>query len=144
MNLKPIILDTNILISAILSPDGTARKVLEKAYVQFKIAQSVETYQELKTRIYKRKFDKYISNLEREDFLHSVKENSLFIEVKSRIIDCRDTEDNKFLELAKDVQALYLITGDKDLLILKKNNKYENLMALLHEYLKPLLYRYSQ
>ncbi|MFM6224582.1 MAG: hypothetical protein ACKPJH_02180 [Dolichospermum sp.] len=47
MNHKLIVIDTNILISAALSPDGTARKALDKVYQQFKIAQSEETYQEL-------------------------------------------------------------------------------------------------
>lgn len=72
MNHKLIVIDTNILISAALSPDGTARKALEKVYKEFIIAQSNETYQELSTRIYKRKFDKYISDEERQDFLNIV------------------------------------------------------------------------
>jgi putative PIN family toxin of toxin-antitoxin system len=65
MNPKLIVIDTNVLISAVLSPEGTARKVLSRVYESFKIAQSDETYQELVTRIYKRKFDKYISDEER-------------------------------------------------------------------------------
>ena len=85
MNHKLIVIDTNILISAALSPDGTARKALDKVYQQFKIAQSEETYQELSTRIYKPKFDKYISNTERQDFLEVVKKYSQFIEIKSQI-----------------------------------------------------------
>lgn len=136
MNPEKIILDTNILISAILNPDGTARKALEKAYSQFTIVQSEETYQELKTRIYKRKFDKYISNTEREDFLNVMENNSLFIQTISKISDCRDREDNKFLELAKDAQAIYLITGDKDLLTLKSLNQYQNLIITAREFIE--------
>lgn len=136
MNPKPIVLDTNILISAILSPEATARKALEKAYSQFKIVQSAETYQELKTRIYKPKFDKYILNIEREEFLNTVYKNSLFIQVESQIVDCRDTEDNKFLELSKDAQAVYLITGDKDLLTLKKLEQYQSLIITAREFLE--------
>jgi uncharacterized protein len=108
MNHKLIVIDTNILISAALSPDGTARKVLDKAYKQFKIAQSDETYQELKTRIYKSKFDKYISDTDRQSFLDVVKKYSQFIEIKSQINTCRDSDDNKFLELAKDSNAEFL------------------------------------
>ena len=52
MNHKLIVIDTNVLLSAALSPDGTARKALDKVYKEFFIAQSDETYQELKTRIY--------------------------------------------------------------------------------------------
>ncbi|MBD2570792.1 putative toxin-antitoxin system toxin component, PIN family [Anabaena lutea] len=124
MNHKLIVIDTNVLLSAALSPDGTARKALDKAYKQFKIAQSEETYQELKTRIYKPKFNKYISDEEREDFLEVVKKYSQFIEIKTQIDICRDPDDNKFLELAKDANAEFLITGDQDLLSLKTLAKY--------------------
>ncbi|MEH2360325.1 putative toxin-antitoxin system toxin component, PIN family, partial [Nostoc sp.] len=62
------------------------------------MAQSDETYQELNTRIYKRKFDKYISDEDRQDFLDIVKKYSQFIEIKSQINTCRDPDDNKFLE----------------------------------------------
>lgn len=38
MNHKLIVIDTNVLLSAALSPNGTARKALDKAYKKFKIA----------------------------------------------------------------------------------------------------------
>ncbi|MDB9307560.1 putative toxin-antitoxin system toxin component, PIN family [Aphanizomenon sp. CS-733/32] len=126
MNHKLIVIDTNVLLSAALSPDGTARKALDKAYKQFKIAQSEQTYQELKTRIYKSKFDKYISDEERQDFLEVVKKYSQFIEITTQIDICRDPDDNKFLELAKEANAEFLITGDQDLLSLKTLVEYQN------------------
>lgn len=135
MNHKFIVIDTNVLISAVLSPNGTARKALNKVYQEFKIAQSKETYQELITRIYKPKFDKYISKEERKDFLDSIKKYSQFIEVKSEIKECRDKDDNKFLELAKDCYAQFLITGDQDLLSLKYIHKYQNLIITPRDFL---------
>ncbi len=135
MNHKLIVIDTNILISAALSPDGTARKALEQVYQKFKIAQSNETYQELSTRIYKRKFDKYISDEERQDFLNIVNKHSQFIEIKSKINICRDVEDNKFLELVKDSNAEFLITGDQDLLSLKTIAEYQNQIVTPREFL---------
>jgi putative PIN family toxin of toxin-antitoxin system len=135
MNHKLIVIDTNILISAALSPDGTARKALDKVYQQFKIAQSEETYQELSTRIYKPKFDKYISNTERQDFLEVVKKYSQFIEIKSQINICKDADDNKFLDLAKDSNAEFLITGDQDLLSLKTLAEYQNQIITPREFL---------
>jgi putative PIN family toxin of toxin-antitoxin system len=135
MNHKLIVIDTNILISAALSPDGTARKALDKVYQHFKIAQSEETYQELSTRIYKPKFDKYISNTERQDFLEVVKKYSQFIEIKSQINICRDADDNKFLDLAKDSNAEFLMTGDQDLLSLKTLAEYQNQIITPREFL---------
>ena len=40
------------------------------------------------------------------------------VNVKTTI--CRDPKDNKFLELAKEADAHYIITGDEDLLTLKE------------------------
>ena len=45
------------------------------------------------------------------------------IEVESIITICRDLNDNFLLALAKDGKADYLLTGDKDLLDLKKFGK---------------------
>jgi len=40
------------------------------------------------------------------------------IEIITKINLCRDPKDNKFLELAVNGKADYLISGDRDLLIL--------------------------
>jgi putative PIN family toxin of toxin-antitoxin system len=135
MNPKLIVIDTNVLISAVLSPEGTARKVFNRVYESFKIAQSDETYQELVTRIYKRKFDKYISDEEREDFLRVVKHYSQFVKVESQVEICRDVDDNKFLELAIDAKAMFLITGDRDLLSLKSQIESQTLIVTPREFL---------
>ncbi|OAB56611.1 PIN domain-containing protein [Phormidium willei BDU 130791] len=136
MNPKLIVIDTNVLISAVLSPEGTARKVLNRVYKSFKIAQSDETYQELVTRTYKHKFDKYISDEEREDFLKVVKHYSQFVKVESQVEICRDVDDNKFLELAIDSQAMFLITGDRDLLSLKYQVESQILIVTPREFLE--------
>ena len=39
---------------------------------------------------------------------------------KERIEVCRDPDDNKFIECAVAANALYIVSGDKDLLDLKK------------------------
>jgi len=43
-----------------------------------------------------------------------------YVNVFSTVDLCRDDKDNFLLALAKDSNADFLITGDKDLLILKK------------------------
>jgi uncharacterized protein len=135
MNHKLIVIDTNVLLSAVLSPNGTARQALDKAYKAFKIAQSEETYQELNIRIYKPKFDKYISDTDRQDFLNVVKKYSQFIEIKSQVNICRDPDDNKFLELIKDANAEFLITGDRDLLSLNTLAEYQNQIITPRDFL---------
>lgn len=45
--------------------------------------------------------------------------------MKSTVNICRDPKDNFLLALAKDGKASHLITGDSDLLVLKKSGKTE-------------------
>jgi predicted nucleic acid-binding protein len=49
------------------------------------------------------------------------------IEITTQINLCRDPKDNKFLELAVNGKADYLISGDQDLLIL---NSFEKINIL--------------
>lgn len=136
MNPRFIVIDTNALISAVLSPNGIAYQAFAKAIQHFILIQTNETYQEISERIYKTKFDKYISDSRREEFLTSIKNISQFIQTKSKINDCRDPDDNKFLELVQDSNAKFLITGDKDLLILTSQPKYQALIISPRNFLE--------
>ena len=49
-------------------------------------------------------------------------ENANIVLSKTSINLCRDKDDNKFIECAVDCDANYIITGDKDLLVLEKYN----------------------
>ncbi|MFN9176264.1 MAG: putative toxin-antitoxin system toxin component, PIN family [Synechocystis sp.] len=123
MNPSTIVVDTNVLISAVLSPNGTAKKAFVKAIAYFQLIQSQSTYEELVTRLQKKKFDKYISLEDRKQFLERVKLDSYFLTVEVKTMICSDPDDNKFLDLASMGKAIYLLTGDQDLLTL---DTYEN------------------
>lgn len=45
------------------------------------------------------------------------------IKIESIVTVCRDPNDNFLLALAKDGKADYLLTGDNDLLVIKKLGK---------------------
>ncbi|WP_416212635.1 putative toxin-antitoxin system toxin component, PIN family [Nostoc sp. DedQUE04] len=47
----------------------------------------------------------------------------------------RDPEDNKFLELAKDANAKFLITGYQDFLSLKTLAEYQNQIITPRDFL---------
>jgi putative PIN family toxin of toxin-antitoxin system len=51
-------------------------------------------------------------------FVNKIEVNSKLFKPKISFTDCRDTKDNKFLELAVSANASCIITGDKDLLVL--------------------------
>ncbi|MGK7956839.1 MAG: putative toxin-antitoxin system toxin component, PIN family [Crocosphaera sp.] len=124
MNLERVVIDTNVFISALLNPKGTPRNVIDLAINQYVILQSETTYEELNTRLSKKKFDKYLSQEDRFSFLSSLRKKSLFVKISEKVTICSDADDNKFLELAVSGRAKYLITGDNDLLEI---NNYQNL-----------------
>ncbi|MEI6728824.1 MAG: putative toxin-antitoxin system toxin component, PIN family [bacterium] len=47
--------------------------------------------------------------------------------IKSKVTICRDENDNMHLDLAQQAEANFIITGDKDLLIL---GKFENTLII--------------
>ncbi len=73
------------------------------------------------------KFDAYVSRALRLEFFKTFVLRSEMVITTTQITDCRDQKDNKFLELAIDGNANYIVTGDKDLLIL---NPFQNIPIL--------------
>ena len=66
------------------------------------------------------KFDKYVTREIRTLFTTKILTESLTILPTVKHSLCRDPKDDKFLDLAHASAATYLITGDQDLLVLKK------------------------
>jgi len=64
------------------------------------------------------KFNRYITEDERLRFLTALVKDAIQINVVDKIVECRDPKDDKFLELAVSGQADYIVSGDKDLLVL--------------------------
>ncbi len=120
-NLK-IVIDTNLWISFLISHRQDRLDhilTLKKARILF----SIELLDEIKVTIAKPKLKKHFGVHAMEEMLTSVEDYIDLVEVKSIIEICRDKKDNFLLALAKDGNADYLLTGDKDLLELKKIGK---------------------
>lgn len=66
---------------------------------------------------------KHFSEKEPIALLENIQEYAEFIDIKSSVNICRDSKDNFLLALCADGKADYLITGDEDLLIIKKYKK---------------------
>ncbi|MCP9764734.1 putative toxin-antitoxin system toxin component, PIN family [Lacihabitans soyangensis] len=111
------VLDTNVLISAIVWPDSIPHKALLKAMTS-EVLISNDLRNELIEVFSRPKFDKYKSNAERNRELGNFIEKCTFIQVYSKLDVCRDKKDNMVLELAKDGNAILIVSGDDDLLSL--------------------------
>ena len=68
----------------------------------------------------KPKLKKYFSENALEEMLDVFEPFIDFIKVKSKVRICRDPNDDFLLALAKDGKADYLLTGDNDLLEIKR------------------------
>ncbi|MEA5541251.1 putative toxin-antitoxin system toxin component, PIN family [Limnoraphis robusta Tam1] len=113
------VFDVNIIISAVLIPQSKPDLAIRKAQDSGNILMSPEVWAELEQVLARPKFDRYISSEDRSKFLQDFFDTVVLIMEKTETIqECRDPKDNKYLELAVNGKANYLITGDQDLLIL--------------------------
>ncbi len=118
MNKIRIVLDSNIILSAALFKKSTPRQALDKAVATGQILMSTDTLAEIQDIFNRPKFDKYISKFARNEFLKDFIETVENVEIMQSFSACRDPKDDKFLELSVNGKAEYLITGDRDLLVL--------------------------
>ena len=109
-------LDTNVLISAALSSHGTPALLVRLVLERHSLVFSQATFDELRTRLYRPKFDRYIRIDQRERLLHDFNACAHWVDIGEPAQYCRDRDDDKFFETALVAQASYLISGDNDLL----------------------------
>ena len=120
-----IVIDTNVLISGVFF-GGFPRKILS-AVVSQKITACATTeiineYEEIVQEMINRK-QGHIN----KSILSPLIKVMEIIEPVIHVEICRDPDDNKFLECAKDSHALYIVIGDKDLLVIKQ---FENVQIV--------------
>jgi putative PIN family toxin of toxin-antitoxin system len=119
---KKVILDTNLWISFLISHrldviddlllDGKIRLIFSKELIEEFIAVAKRP-----------KFKKFFTDKNINDLLQLFDCYGKLVDVSTVITDCRDEKDNFLLSLAVDSKSDYLVTGDSDLLTLKKIKK---------------------
>lgn len=122
-----IVVDTNVVISGTFF-GGAPRAIVEaiaagklEAYATKEI---VDEYHEIVDEMLDRKLGHLnTKNLSRFELMLNIITSTTKIDV------CRDPDDNKFLECALDSKALYVVSGDKDLLVLEKYKNVEIITA---------------
>jgi putative PIN family toxin of toxin-antitoxin system len=120
-----VIFDVNVLISAAILRNSKPRLAFNKAIQFDQILISDDILNEFINVIFRTKFDKYLSNWKRIEFIRYFSYFSTKISISEKVTICQDPDDNKYLELASSADANYIITSDNDLLILNpfKNTK---------------------
>jgi uncharacterized protein len=113
-----VVFDTNVVISAMLLPLSVSRRALDRAMREGRPLVSAATITELDDVIHRPRFDKYLFEEERIEFLTTLVHEAELVNIAETVTDCRDPQDNKFLELALSGRATHIVTGDSDLLVL--------------------------
>ena len=114
-----VIIDTNLWISFLLTKDLSkfdaiiADELITLVFCQELIDEFVAVTQRSKLK-------KYFDLDDVESLLLKIRNRAIFVEVKTTVTACRDPKDNFLLALSLDANATHLITGDNDLLVLKK------------------------
>ncbi|WP_202978037.1 MULTISPECIES: putative toxin-antitoxin system toxin component, PIN family [Pseudomonas] len=108
--------DTNLWISRLLMPGGTAALAVDHGLAWGIPLISEETLAELSEILGRDKFDKYISREDRQQFLRLLGGIVRVVTITQRISACRDPKYDKFLDVALNGEAHVILTGDQDLL----------------------------
>lgn len=122
-----IVIDTNVVISGVFF-GGYPRRVLD-AVLDGKTSASVTAeiaaeYVEIAQEMIERKQ----GHFRRELFAVLLSKMEL-IAPHSEVHLSRDPDDDKFIACASDAKALYIVSGDKDLLVLKRYQDIEIITA---------------
>jgi len=112
-----VILDTNVFISS-FATRGLCHSVFELCLDRFEIVISSFLIKEIRN-VLKDKLK--LPEIFIKETLDYLSENATSVEVNKLLSGvCRDPEDDHIIALADSAGANYIITGDEDLLILKK------------------------
>jgi len=112
------VFDTNVIVSALLQPRSVPRQALDRATGRGKMLLSTPVVEELDAVLRRGRFDRYLSESDRLEFLAALQRDAILIDVTGSAMGCRDPKDDKFLELAVGGDADCLVSGDRDPLTL--------------------------
>lgn len=122
-----IVIDTNVVISGTFF-GGPPRKVLEavveRTVSAYATAEIVDEYHDVVEEMIRRK-QGHLSSAVLAPFVQKLH----MIETTTSIHASRDPDDDKFLECAVDSCSVYVVSGDKDLLVLEQFENIEIITA---------------
>ncbi len=107
-----VVLDTNILISALLSPHGPPAQVflMTILYPDIQLCMSGNIYAEYEEVIRRPRLGRNPRVI--EETLRTIRERGFWVKPTEAVHACSDPDDNIFLECAQMSDAHYLVTGN--------------------------------
>jgi uncharacterized protein len=113
-----VVIDTNVLVSASLIPGSVPHRAIKRAAREGTILLSEDVLQEFDDVIRRTRLNRRVPEADRLRLLADIVAGAETVVVTTLVTDCRDPDDNKFLELALDGRATCVVSGDADLLAL--------------------------
>lgn len=116
-----VVIDTNVIISA-FAFDGLPEKALKLAFGKCRIVVSVQLLDEYKLTSQHLEASGKITHTQFKAIITGIAAllvNAEFVKPNKKLKLCRDPNDDFILECCLAAKTDYLITGDKDLLVLK-------------------------
>jgi len=119
------VLDTNILISALISEKSVARQIYEAARSgRIALVTCDAQLDEFRRVTRYPRVQQYIRPAEAGTMLNELRELAVYVEVNEKVDISPDPADNFLFAMAQVSQADYLVTGDKeDVLALGRHGK---------------------
>lgn len=120
-----IVIDTNVLISGVFFcgfPRKILSSIIDRMFTACATVEIIDEYEEIIQEMIDRKQGHINKNI-----LTPLIRAMEIIEPISDVKLSRDPDDDKFINCAKDARALYIVSGDKDLLVLEQ---YENIQSI--------------
>lgn len=116
-----VVIDTNVWISGLLTRTGAPALLTRQVIRTGQPVLSPETHAELEERLWRPKFDRYVTLEQRRAFLKDLLGIALWVEVPPAVAArkfCRDPADDQMIHAALAAEAPWLVTGDRDILVL--------------------------
>ncbi|MFZ4535448.1 putative toxin-antitoxin system toxin component, PIN family [Propionivibrio sp.] len=121
---SPVVIDTNVWVSGLLTKSGHPARLTRQVVRNGQPIFSDDTFAELRERLWRPKFDRYVTLEQRNDFLRDLASVAIWVDVPPSVAEktfCRDATDDKFIHAALVAGAAWLVTGDQDLLVLSES-----------------------
>ena len=112
------VLDTNILLSSLFWK-GQPRKIVDLAIENKAAVTSADILEELKC-VLEEDFSQVPYDARERILRDILSYSALVIPKKITVKNLRDFQDTKIIACALEAEAEYIVTGDKDLLVLKE------------------------
>ena len=107
------VLDTNILVSALLQPQGLPARtfLITLAGATAQLCVSGDVYAEYEEVVRRPKFNR--DEAEIDSALCAIRQNGFWVKPSEKVRACTDPDDDIFLECAQAARAHYLVTGNQ-------------------------------